>query len=70
MNTTTGPQHRAAHTRTLTPGVSADVAAANAAYIATLNLPPLTAGQASRIRAIAQESYERRQAASAARPAA
>ncbi len=44
-------------------GVPADIAAANDAYIASLRLPPLTAAQAARIRAIAEAAHEREQTA-------
>ncbi len=47
-------------------GVPADIAAANDAYIASLCLPPLTAAQAARIRAIVEAAHEREQADSAA----
>jgi len=46
-----------------------DIAAANAAYIASLKLPPLTPGQAARIRGIVA-SAEERIAADAAEAAA
>ena len=45
--------------------VPADIAAANAAYIATLALPPLNAGQARLVRTLAEAAHERRTGAKA-----
>ena len=65
-----------AHMKTTRPGqagaspapraVHPAIAAANAAYIATLALPPLTQAQANRIRTSAEAAHERRAADTAA----